>query len=194
VVYAWWHLVSRNTLPSNGAKCQGWNHVHGVDDDCLGTCVRSSDSSSMDPRVVSILSSKTAESRAICTAVTWRLRWLMFLLAVCRLQLQVVLFKSLYFWALYFGIAVLRRCCSASCNPIAGYRKSTQASVFVYRAPPECWPLSGSPYRNGNAEVRWFARKHEERLLHHDNVEAFQLLDDSELTRRLRRTKPFELV
>jgi hypothetical protein len=44
------------------------------------------------------------------------------------------------------------------------------------------------------AEVRRFARKHEERLLHHDNVEAIQLLDNSELIRRLRRTKPFELV
>jgi hypothetical protein len=44
------------------------------------------------------------------------------------------------------------------------------------------------------AEVRRFARKHEERLLHHDNVEAIQLLDNGELTHRLRRTKPFELV
>jgi hypothetical protein len=44
------------------------------------------------------------------------------------------------------------------------------------------------------AEVRQFARKHEERLLHHDNIEAIQLLDNSELTCRLGRTKPFELV
>jgi hypothetical protein len=44
------------------------------------------------------------------------------------------------------------------------------------------------------AEIRWFARKHEERLLHHDNVEAIQLLDNSELLRGLKRTKPFELV
>jgi hypothetical protein len=44
------------------------------------------------------------------------------------------------------------------------------------------------------AEVRRFARKHKERLLHHDNVEAIQLLDNGELTRRLRRMKPFELV
>jgi hypothetical protein len=44
------------------------------------------------------------------------------------------------------------------------------------------------------AEIRRFARKHEERLLRHDNVEAVQLLDNSELLRRLRRTRPFELV
>jgi hypothetical protein len=44
------------------------------------------------------------------------------------------------------------------------------------------------------AETRRFARRHEERLLHHDNVEAIQLLDNSEMIRRLRRTKPFELV
>jgi hypothetical protein len=44
------------------------------------------------------------------------------------------------------------------------------------------------------AEIRRFATKHEERLLRHDNVEAIQLLDSSESLRRLRRTKPFELV
>ena len=35
------------------------------------------------------------------------------------------------------------------------------------------------------SEGRRFARKHEERLLHHENVEAIQLLDNSELLRRL---------
>ena len=44
------------------------------------------------------------------------------------------------------------------------------------------------------AEIRRFARKHEERLLHHEDVEAIQLLDNSELLRRLKRIKPFELV
>jgi hypothetical protein len=44
------------------------------------------------------------------------------------------------------------------------------------------------------AEVGRFSRKHEERLLHHDNVEAIQLLDNSELICRLRRTNPLELV
>jgi hypothetical protein len=37
------------------------------------------------------------------------------------------------------------------------------------------------------AEIRRFARKHKDRLLHHDNVEAIQLLDNSELLRRLKR-------
>jgi len=44
------------------------------------------------------------------------------------------------------------------------------------------------------AEIKRFARKHEERLHHHDNVEAIQLLDSTELLRRLKRTKPFELA
>jgi hypothetical protein len=44
------------------------------------------------------------------------------------------------------------------------------------------------------AEIRRFARKHEERLLRHYDVEAIQLLDNSELICGLRRTKPFELV
>jgi hypothetical protein len=43
-------------------------------------------------------------------------------------------------------------------------------------------------------EIKRFARKHEERLYHHDNVEAIQLLGNSELLRRLNRTKPFELA
>jgi hypothetical protein len=36
-------------------------------------------------------------------------------------------------------------------------------------------------------EIRKFAKKHEERLLHHVNVEAIQLLDNSELGRRFKR-------
>jgi hypothetical protein len=44
------------------------------------------------------------------------------------------------------------------------------------------------------AEIQRFARKHEARLYHHVNVEAIQLLDNSELLRRLKRTKPFELA
>jgi hypothetical protein len=38
-------------------------------------------------------------------------------------------------------------------------------------------------------EIRKFAKKHEERLLHHVNVEAIQLLENSELVRRLKRRK-----
>ena len=44
------------------------------------------------------------------------------------------------------------------------------------------------------AETRRFDRKHEVRLVHHDNVEAIQLLDNSVILRRLKRIKPFELV
>jgi hypothetical protein len=44
------------------------------------------------------------------------------------------------------------------------------------------------------AVIRRFARKHEARLHHHVNVEAIQLLDNNTLVRRLKRTKPFELV
>jgi hypothetical protein len=43
-------------------------------------------------------------------------------------------------------------------------------------------------------EIRRFAKRHEEWLLQHDNVEEIQLLDNSEVLRRLKRTKPFELV
>ena len=43
-------------------------------------------------------------------------------------------------------------------------------------------------------EVKKFAQSHEQRLLKHVNVEALQLLDNDGLVRRLKRTKPFELV
>jgi len=40
-------------------------------------------------------------------------------------------------------------------------------------------------------EIGKFAKKHEEGLLHHVNVEAIQLLDNSELVRRLKKKKTF---
>lgn len=43
-------------------------------------------------------------------------------------------------------------------------------------------------------EIQKFARKHEERLHNHENVEAIQLLDNRNIVRRLKRKKPFELV
>jgi len=43
-------------------------------------------------------------------------------------------------------------------------------------------------------EIGKFAKKHEEMLVHYFNVEATQLLDNSELVQRLKRKKPFELV
>jgi hypothetical protein len=39
-------------------------------------------------------------------------------------------------------------------------------------------------------EIKSFARKHEDRLRRHTNVEALQLLDNSDIARRLRRVKP----
>jgi len=45
-------------------------------------------------------------------------------------------------------------------------------------------------------ETGKFTKKREERLLHHVNFEAIQLLDNGELVRRLKRKKKktFELV
>jgi len=40
-------------------------------------------------------------------------------------------------------------------------------------------------------EIGKFATKHEERLLHHVNVEAIQLLDNNELVQRLKKKKSF---
>ena len=43
-------------------------------------------------------------------------------------------------------------------------------------------------------EIRNYAKKHEERLHQHVNVEAIQLLDNSMMVRRLKRKKPHELL
>lgn len=43
-------------------------------------------------------------------------------------------------------------------------------------------------------EIKKFAKKHESRLHHHENVEALQLLDNQHHIRRLKRAKPYELV
>jgi hypothetical protein len=40
-------------------------------------------------------------------------------------------------------------------------------------------------------EIGDFVKKHKDRLLHHVNVEEIQLLDNSELLRRLKRKKKF---
>lgn len=42
--------------------------------------------------------------------------------------------------------------------------------------------------------IQKYAEAHEHRLHHHVNVEAIQLLDNTDVKRRLKRTKPFELV
>jgi hypothetical protein len=43
-------------------------------------------------------------------------------------------------------------------------------------------------------EIKRFARTHEDRLHQHKNVKALQLLDNSDIVRRLNRVKPYELV
>jgi hypothetical protein len=45
-----------------------------------------------------------------------------------------------------------------------------------------------------SSEIQRFAQKQEERLHHHENVEAIQLLDNMGIVRRLQKKKTFELV
>jgi hypothetical protein len=42
--------------------------------------------------------------------------------------------------------------------------------------------------------IRKYAQSHEQQLHRHINVEALQLLNNGGLVRRLKQTKPFELV
>jgi cephalosporin-C deacetylase-like acetyl esterase len=43
-------------------------------------------------------------------------------------------------------------------------------------------------------EIKRYARKHDDRLHQHTNFEALQFLDNSDIVRRLKRVKRFELV
>jgi hypothetical protein len=45
-----------------------------------------------------------------------------------------------------------------------------------------------------SSEIQGFAQMHEERLHHHENVEAMQLLDNMGIVFKFQRVKPFELV
>jgi hypothetical protein len=45
-----------------------------------------------------------------------------------------------------------------------------------------------------SSEIQRFAQKHEERLHHHVNIQAIQLLANMDIVCRLQRKKPFELV
>jgi hypothetical protein len=45
-----------------------------------------------------------------------------------------------------------------------------------------------------SSEIQRLAQKYEERLHHHENAEAIQLLDNMGIVCRLQRKKPFELV
>jgi hypothetical protein len=43
-------------------------------------------------------------------------------------------------------------------------------------------------------QIKTYARKHEDRLHQHANVEALQILENSDIVRRFKRVKPFKLV
>jgi hypothetical protein len=42
-------------------------------------------------------------------------------------------------------------------------------------------------------DIKRYTGKHEDRLHQHNNVEALQILDNSDIVRRLKTVKPFEL-
>jgi hypothetical protein len=87
--------------------------------------------------------------------------------------------------------------CTKPSNPAIIQRFQNKVLRNIVDAP---WCVRNADLHRGlkmetvTAEIKRFARKHEERLLHHENVEAIHLLDNSELLRRWKRTKPFELV
>jgi hypothetical protein len=120
--------------------------------------------------------------------------WLMGRRLALSTHNKLVLYKQILKSVLTYGTQ-LRRCTKPG-NTAITQRFQNKVLRNIVDAP---WYVRNADLHRDlkmemvTAEIRRFARKHKERLLHHD-VEATQLLDNSELLRRLKRIKPFEMV
>jgi uncharacterized protein YeeX (DUF496 family) len=80
---------------------------------------------------------------------------------------------------------------------IEEFRYQNKVLKYIVNAP---WYVRNSdPHRNLGIEtvtdiIAKFAKSHEKRLQDHINFEASRLLNVNNITRRLKRKKPFELV
>jgi hypothetical protein len=121
--------------------------------------------------------------------------WLMGRRSALSIHNKLVLYKQILKLVWTYGIQLWG--CTKPSNIAIIQRFQKKVLRAIVNAP---WYVQNADlHRDLNmemvtAEIKRFARKHEERLHHHDNVEAIQLLDNSELLRRLNRTKPFELA
>jgi len=108
-----------------------------------------------------------------------------------KLLIHKQILKPVWTYGIHFGV------CTKQSNIDIIQRFQNKVLRNVVNAP--CYIRNCDLYRDLEVdvvsnEIQRFAQKHEERLHHHENVEAIQLLDNMGIVRRLQRKKPFELV
>jgi hypothetical protein len=116
--------------------------------------------------------------------------WLMGRRSALTTNNRLVLYKQILKQVWTYGIQLWG--CTKPSNIAIIQRFQNEVLRAIVNAP---WYVRDADFHRDlklemvTAEIKMFARKHEERL-HHHNVEAIHLLDNSELLRRLKRTKP----
>jgi hypothetical protein len=120
--------------------------------------------------------------------------WLLGRRSTLSLRNKLVLYTQILKPVWTYGIELWR--CAAQITILVIQRFQNKVLRDIVNA---LWYITNTDlHRDLNMEmdtatIRRFARKHEARLHQHVNVEEIQLLDNSALVRRLKRTKPFEL-
>lgn len=124
-----------------------------------------------------------------------KLYWLIGRNSTLSLHNKLMIYKQIIRPVWSYGIQLWG--CTKQSNINIIQRFQNKALRNIVDAP---WYIRNSDlHRDLNMEtvdqvIKIFARSHEERLHHHVNIEVIQLLDNTELERRLKRKKPFELV
>lgn len=121
--------------------------------------------------------------------------WLLGRNSSLSLQNKLLLYKQVLMPVWTYGIQLWG--CTAQSNVLIIQRFQNKVLRDITDAP---WYVRNTDlHRDLQVEfvdkvIQRYAEAHENRLHHHVNVEAIQLLDHTDIVRRLKRTKPFELV
>lgn len=124
-----------------------------------------------------------------------KLYWLLGRHSELSIRNKLMVYKQVLKPVWTYGIQLWGCACSSNINIIQRFQNKVLRGIV--NAP---WYVRNSDLHRDLGvemvadEVKHFAKKHEERLHNHKNVEAIQLLDQRGIVRRLKRTKPFELV
>lgn len=124
-----------------------------------------------------------------------KMNWLLGRHSALSVQNKILLYKQVLMPIWTYGIQLWG--CTKKTNTLIIQRFQNKVLREIANAP---WYVRNDDlHRDLNIEfvetvIKKYAEAHEQRLHHHVNVEAIQLLDNTDIVRRLQRTKPFELV
>lgn len=124
-----------------------------------------------------------------------QMHWLLGRHSSLSIQNKLLLYKQVLMPVWTYGIQLWG--CTAESNKLVIQRFQNKVLRGITNAP---WYVRNIDlHRDLNVElvdkvIQKYAEAHQKRLHHHVNVEAIQLLDHTDTVRRLKRTKPFELV